>query len=70
LMGFMKERGFVCCLFVCSQTPTNKCCTIFFVRTPISRIPQLGHKEIDLYKLFLDVTSRGGLDSVRQTIFF
>ncbi len=33
-------------------------------RTPIDRIPQLGQREVDLFKLYHEVTKRGGLNEV------
>lgn len=38
-----------------------------FLRTrnvPFNRVPTLGHRELDLHKLYEEVTSRGGVQSV------
>lgn len=32
--------------------------------TPISKIPMLGHKQLDLYTLYKEVVKRGGVDKV------
>ncbi|KAL0479172.1 hypothetical protein AKO1_007993 [Acrasis kona] len=32
--------------------------------TPLSRVPTLGHRELDLHKLYEEVTDRGGVQAV------
>lgn len=32
--------------------------------TPITKVPQLGHREIDLFTLYKQVTARGGIQKV------
>lgn len=65
LREFMEKRGY---------TPSSSlarvvgvcygCVELTFCRTPIDRIPFLGHKEIDLHHLYKEVTARGGLNEV------
>lgn len=40
--------------------------TCLLCRTPFARFPKISGKEVDLYKLYVEVTSRGGWLKVQQ----
>lgn len=49
---------------------TSPCSNICFIYTIFGRIPIIGGKDLDLHKLFKEVTSRGGIDKVKKNLCF